>query len=150
VDKNRNPPQKPFLQRNTWSRFPKFCLFVLNIAFASQVGAESYSVQYEYDELNSLESASYGDGTANFYNYDEVGNLELISLNLQCFDDLLVISDESYLAGETEVCIGLTSITASSNVTVNSGANVQYRAPSVGLGPGFRVSTGGTFSVQDF
>lgn len=50
-------------------------LAVVMILLKPGIGIGSETVQYQYDEMNRLKQATYGDGTVIIYNYDEIGNL---------------------------------------------------------------------------
>ena len=53
------------------TRFSKLILFLL---LAGSLAAQQ-NVQYSYDAAGRLTSASYGNGTAITYTYDDAGNL---------------------------------------------------------------------------
>src|SRR5882724_7708333 len=60
----------------------------------------------------------------------------------------VTISNQTYSSGTT-VVEATNSITASTNVTIGSGANVAYLAGSVvSLGAGFQVNSGGLFQIS--
>lgn len=65
-----------------------------------------------------------------------------------CSGGAVVLQNVTFASGTTCECVGTTSITAGTGVTVQSGATVTFTPPRVTLQPGFHVESGGTFNVN--
>jgi hypothetical protein len=65
-----------------------------------------------------------------------------------CSGGVVVLQNMTFTSGYTYDCIGTTSITAGTGVTVQSGATVNFRAPIIKLQPGFRIEIGAVFSAK--
>jgi subtilisin family serine protease len=65
-----------------------------------------------------------------------------------CSGTVVVLQNMTFASGTACECVATTSITAGSGVTIKSGANVTFRAPTVRLQPGFHVESGATFNVR--
>lgn len=70
---------------------------------------------------------------------------EVFVASADCSGDEVLLANEIF---KTDVvCIGLTSITTSSDVVVSGAVDVSFVAPLIELGPGFTVEAGPTFRV---
>lgn len=65
-----------------------------------------------------------------------------------CSDERVVLRDTTFASGTTCECVGTTSITVGSGVTVQNGATVTFTAPTVTLQPGFYAENGSTVTLN--
>jgi hypothetical protein len=65
-----------------------------------------------------------------------------------CSGEAVMLQNVTFISGNTYNCIATTSITAGTGVTVQRGATVNFRAPTISLQPGFRVESGAVFSAK--
>jgi hypothetical protein len=88
------------------------------------------------------------DGEANAADNCSEG-AEVFVASTDCSGDEVLLADETFKADVA--CIGITSITAASNVGVSGSADVSFVAPLIVLGSGFEVETGSIFrAVADY
>jgi hypothetical protein len=71
--------------------------------------------------------------------------LGVASGSTTCGQVSAVMTSRSYLNSEYELCEGTSTVAARTNVRVESGATVRYKAPQVSLGAGFSVAQGAEF-----
>ncbi|MFH1152673.1 MAG: hypothetical protein V1793_02560, partial [Pseudomonadota bacterium] len=64
-----------------------------------------------------------------------------------CSGSVVVLENVTFESGLDCECVGTTSITAGTGVTVESGATVTFRAPIVTTTPGFHVETGAQVNI---
>ena len=65
-----------------------------------------------------------------------------------CSGDVVVLQNVTFPSGTTCECVGATSITVGTGVTVESGATVTFTAPRVNLQPGFHAESGASLTVN--
>ena len=65
-----------------------------------------------------------------------------------CSGDTVEVRDRTFLPGTSCLCVGETSITIGSGVTIKSGATVTFKAPTVKLQSGFHAEEGATVRIR--
>ena len=127
---------------------------VLLIAFLLFVPpAFAGTVTYQYDGLNRLTRVQYSNGTAIEYAYDSAGNMLtkkvlLITPCTECSGDPVVLTTVTFASGTSCECTANTSITIGSGVTIKSGANITFRAPTVNILSGFNAENGSIVNIR--
>ncbi|MBE9475241.1 MAG: S8 family serine peptidase [Chloroflexi bacterium] len=71
-----------------------------------------------------------------------------LSVCPECSGDVVVLQNVTFPSGTTCECVGTTSITAGTGVTVQSGATVTFTAPTVKLQPGFHAESGAVVRIK--
>lgn len=66
-----------------------------------------------------------------------------------CSGDVVEVRDSTFLSGTSCLCVGETSITVGSNVTIKSGATVTFEAPIVKLQGGFHAEEGARVTIKE-
>ena len=75
--------------------------------------------------------------------------LGVASGSTTCGQVSAVMTSRSYLNSEYELCEGTSTVAARTNVRIESGATVRYKAPQVSLGAGFSVAQGAEFRAAN-
>jgi len=71
-----------------------------------------------------------------------------LSVCPDCSGDVIVLQNVTFPSGVTCECVGITSITVGTGVTIESGATVTFTAPRVTLQPGFHAESGANVTIN--
>ena len=71
-----------------------------------------------------------------------------LSVCPDCSGDVIVLQNVTFSSGMSCECIGITSITVGTGVTIESGATVTFTAPRVTLQPGFHAESGANVTIN--
>jgi YD repeat-containing protein len=128
-------------------------LLFFSFAFIGFSFAETYTVTYQYDASSRLTGVEYSNGTTIKYTYDGAGNMtsKIVSIRSECAEcsespvDLMNVTFES---GRECICSDGTSITLGTGVTVENGASIIFKAPTIRLKSGFKAKPGSVVKMQ--
>lgn len=132
---------------------PLWAFFCFWSSLAGISLAETYSVTYQYDASSRLTEVEYSNGTTITYAYDAAGNMltkkvSLMSECPECAASPVNLTNVTFGPGRRCTCSDNTSITLGSGVTVESGANITFKAPIINLKPGFKAKPGSVVKMQ--
>lgn len=67
---------------------------------------------------------------------------------INCSGDIVILNNITFISGNTYNCVGTTSITVGTGVTVKNGAAVALQAPVINCQPGVTVEKGGILNMK--
>ncbi len=115
--------------------------------------ADTYTVTYQYDASSRLTGVEYSNGTTIEYTYDTAGNMK--SKNAysrtecaECSASPVDLTNVKFESGRKCTCSDSKSITLGTGVTVENGANIFFKAPTILLKPGFQSKPGSVVNMQ--
>ncbi|MBL7102265.1 MAG: hypothetical protein ISS60_05865, partial [Desulfobacteraceae bacterium] len=97
----------------------------------------------------------YSNGTTTEieYTYDTAGNILTKKVVLRtgctaCSSSPVELTNVTFTSGTTCECSDDTSITIGTGVTIKSGANITFKAPTVKIQSGFHAETGSVVNIK--
>ncbi len=123
-----------------------FSLFLSSVSFAD-------TITYQYDASSRLTGVEYSNGTSVEYTYDATGNMLTKKVLLgtaceACTSSPVELTNVTFTSGTTCECSDSTSITIGTGVTIKSGANVTFKAPTVKIQSGFHAEEGSVVRIK--
>ncbi len=112
---------------------------LLNTTLAKDGGTALSEVTTDLDGTSRPQGVAYDIGA---YEYPTVACPA-------CSGDTVVLTNESFAPDSNCECVGTISITIGTDVTVQTGATVIFKAPMVHVSPGFHAENGSAVSVTN-
>jgi len=115
--------------------------------------ADNYNVTYQYDASGRLKGVAYSSDISIQYSYDAAGNMVIKNVLLlsecsECTASPVVLKNVTFESGRQCACSDGTSITIGAGVTIESGANIVFRAPIIKVTSGFEAKEGALVKMQ--
>jgi len=117
------------------------------------VQAFSSTVTYKYDAAGRLTGVECSNGTNIQYTYDAAGNMVTKKVLLraecpECSVSPVVLTNVTFNSGTFCECSDSTSITIGTGVTIETGANIIFKAPKIAIKSGFRAKEGAVVKME--
>jgi len=118
----------------------------------SHVGGGRYEGTYNsFSSVGSYEIAVHAmdqDGNVSLPVGTTVFQTAILAPCPECTGDPVVLTNVTFASGTNCECSAATSITIGSGVTIKSGANITFKAPTVKLQSGFHAENGSTVNIK--